>query len=79
MAYLTPFLFTVVSIIYYNNNPYNVTGFDIIPALSFRSINILCGMRLLTQDVYRKEKPSLAMFISTSNEHILDKTMVKIC
>ncbi len=26
-----------------------------------------------------KEKLSLAMSISTSNEHILDKTMVKIC
>ncbi len=30
------------------------------------------------QDIYSKEKPSLALFISTSNEHILDKTMVKI-
>jgi len=40
--------------------------------------NILCGLRLLIQDVYSKEKPSLIMFISTSNEHILDKTMVKI-
>ncbi len=41
--------------------------------------NILCGLRLWIQDIYRKEKPSLAMFISASNEHILDKTMVKIC
>ncbi len=41
--------------------------------------NTLCGLRLLIQDVYSKEKPSLAMFISTSNEHILDKTMVRIC
>jgi hypothetical protein len=37
--------------------------------------NILCELRLLIQDIYSKEKPSLAMFISTSNEHILDKTM----
>ena len=28
---------------------------------------------------YSKEKPLLALFISTSNEHILDKRMVKIC
>jgi hypothetical protein len=41
--------------------------------------NILCGLRLLIQDVYRKEKLSLAMSISKSNEHILDKTMFKIC
>ncbi len=43
--------------------------------------NILCGLRLLIQDVYSKEKPSssLAMFISISNEHILNKTMVRIC
>jgi hypothetical protein len=41
--------------------------------------NILCGLRLLIQVVYSKEKLSLAMSISTSNEHILDKTMVKIC
>ncbi len=41
--------------------------------------NILCGLRLLIQDIYSKEKPSLAMFISISNEHILAKTMVKIC
>jgi hypothetical protein len=40
--------------------------------------NILCGLRLQIQDIYSKEKPSLAMFISTSNEHIFDKTMVKI-
>ena len=38
--------------------------------------NILCGLRLWIQDIYSKEKPSLAMFISTSNEHILDKTIV---
>jgi hypothetical protein len=41
--------------------------------------NILCGLKLLIQDVYSKEKLSLAMSISTSNEHILDKLMVKIC
>jgi hypothetical protein len=41
--------------------------------------NILCGLRLSIQDIYRKEKPSLAMFISTSNELNLDKTMVKMC
>ncbi len=40
--------------------------------------NILCGLRLWIQDIYSKEKPSLAMFISTSNEQILEKTMVKI-
>jgi hypothetical protein len=40
--------------------------------------NILCGLRLWIQDIYSKEKPLLAMFISTSNEHILDKTMIKI-
>jgi hypothetical protein len=40
--------------------------------------NILCGLRLWIQDIYSKEKPSLEMFISTLNEHILDKTMVKI-
>jgi hypothetical protein len=33
--------------------------------------------RLLIQDAYSKEKPLLALFISTSNVHILDKTMVK--
>jgi hypothetical protein len=32
---------------------------------------ISCGLRLSIQDVYSKEKPSLAMFISTSNEHML--------
>jgi hypothetical protein len=41
--------------------------------------NILCGLRLLIQDVFSKEKPSLAMFISISNKHILKKTLVKIC
>ncbi len=41
--------------------------------------NILWGLRLLIQDICSKEKPSLAMFISTPNEHILDKTTVKIC
>jgi hypothetical protein len=41
--------------------------------------NILSGLRLLIHDVYSKEKLSLAMSISTSNEHNLDKTMVKIC
>ncbi len=41
--------------------------------------NILFGLRFLIQDVYSKEKPSLAMFISISNEHILNKTMVRIC
>ncbi len=40
--------------------------------------NILCGLRLWVQEIYSKKKPSLALFISTSNEHILDKTMVKI-
>ncbi len=40
--------------------------------------NILCGLRLWIQDICSIEKPSLAMFISTSNEHILDQTMVKI-
>ncbi len=40
--------------------------------------NILCGLRLWVQDIYSKKKLSLALFISTSNEHILDKTMVKI-
>ncbi len=38
--------------------------------------NILCGLRLSNQDIYSKEKP---LFISIYNEHILDKTMVKMC
>ena len=33
--------------------------------------------RLKIQDVYSKEKPLLELFILTSNEHILDKVMVK--
>ncbi len=41
--------------------------------------NILCGLRLSIQNIDCKEKPSLAMFISTSNEYIVDMTMVKIC
>jgi hypothetical protein len=39
--------------------------------------NILCGLKLLIQDICSKEKPSLAMFISTSNENILIRQWLK--
>ncbi len=48
--------------------------------IGWKSINLLMSyIKPQIQDIYSKEKPLLAMFISTSNEHILDKTMLKIC
>ena len=73
--------------VYKNEVGHNSTRGIVSPLLFFRLklllhkvyiSNILCGLQLLIQDVYSKEKLSLAMSISTSNEHILDKTMVKI-
>jgi len=62
----------------WNSKPFVIFPAEILLHKVYIS-NILCGLRLLIQDVYSKEKLSLAMSISTSNEHILDKTMVKIC
>jgi hypothetical protein len=61
----------------WNSKPFVIFPAELLLHKVFIS-NILCGLRLWIQDIYSKEKPSLAMFISTYNEHILDKTMVKI-
>jgi hypothetical protein len=40
--------------------------------------NILCGLRWWVQDVYSKGSLLIAMFISTSNEHIVIRTVQRL-